>query len=229
MDNIVLFTEETIIMRTSPTLSRQTRLNWLIDAAVFGGAVVAFASGLYFLLIPSGGYQGGRNTLYGVTLLFPRETWDHLHQLGGLLMIAAAVVHFVYHWSWVRMMARRVLHTIRGQGGRMSRGARINLAVDTVLIVSFLLTALSGLYFLVRVSPDSGGFRGGANASWDSGLLFDRATWDTLHTWAGAVLIGAAVVHFAIHWRWVTSVTRRFFLSLIPARRCQPALEDASG
>jgi hypothetical protein len=39
-------------------MSRQTRLNWLIDAAVFISGMVAALSGLYFLFVPSGGYQG---------------------------------------------------------------------------------------------------------------------------------------------------------------------------
>ncbi len=54
------------------TVSKQTRNNWLIDAAVFIGAVVAAITGIYFLFLPSGGYQGGRNPMYGVTILFER-------------------------------------------------------------------------------------------------------------------------------------------------------------
>ena len=40
-------------------MSMQTRKNWLIDAAVFVGGLVAALSGIYFLYLPSGGYQGG--------------------------------------------------------------------------------------------------------------------------------------------------------------------------
>ena len=40
-------------------------------------------------------------------------------------------------------------------------------------------------------------------------FLFTRTTWDLIHTWAAIVLIAAAVVHFAIHWRWIVNVTRR--------------------
>jgi hypothetical protein len=40
-------------------------------------------------------------------------------------------------------------------------------------------------------------------------ILFTRTTWDLLHTWAGIVLITAAVTHFAIHWKWVTKVTSK--------------------
>jgi hypothetical protein len=30
-------------------------------------------------------------------------------------------------------------------------------------------------------------------------------------------MIIAAIVHFAIHWRWVKKVTMRFFATLVPA------------
>jgi hypothetical protein len=62
----------------------------------------------------------------------------------------------------------------------------------------------------------SGGFQGGSNAGWDPDFLFSRTTWDLIHTWAGATFIGAAAVHFWIHWRWIKNITSRFFLSLLP-------------
>ena len=76
-------------------ISAQNRNNWLLDATLFLGGVLAALSGIYFLFVPSGGYQGGRNPTYGVTVLFDRHTWDDLHTWGGVAMIAAAVVHLV--------------------------------------------------------------------------------------------------------------------------------------
>jgi hypothetical protein len=186
-------------------------MNWLIDAAVFVGAALAILSGIYFLFIPSGGYQGGRNPLYGITIFFERHTWSDLHTWGGVVMIAAVAVHFAIHWGWVKMMTRRILNATRSQGSKMSKGAKINVVVNGVIGISFLLCALSGIYFLFG---PSGGFQGGANLNWDPGFLFSRTTWDLIHTWSGVVMIVAAVLHFAIHWRWVKNVTKRFFLSL---------------
>ena len=90
-------------------LSNQTRSNWLIDAALFAGAVLAGLSGVYFLFLPSGGYQGGRNPLYGVTILFNRSTWDVLHTWSGTLLIITAVLHFAIHWRWVVKVTRSSL------------------------------------------------------------------------------------------------------------------------
>jgi preprotein translocase subunit SecY len=194
-------------------ISMQTRKNWLIDAAVFLGGILAALSGIYFLFLPSGGYQGGRNPMYGVTVLFDRHTWDDLHTWGGVLMIAAVVVHFLIHWQWVTMMGKRVMNALLSRGTRLSRGARFNVLIDAIVAISFLLCAVSGIYFLIA---PAGGIHGASSTGWDPNLIFSRTTWDLIHTWSGTLLIVAAVVHFAIHWRWVKNVTAKFFLSLLP-------------
>lgn len=202
-------------------MSRQTRINWVIDAAVFFSAVAAILTGIYFLFLPNGS-QGGRNSLYATTLLFERNTWNDIHTWGGALMILAVVIHFSYHWTWVKTMARRVAKSMRGQGTHMSSGARLNLIVDAIIGLSFLITAISGLYFLF---VPTGGYQGGRNPGWDTTtFLFSRTTWDLIHTWAGVLMIAAALVHIAIHWRWITKVTTRFFVSLWqrPARQATP-------
>lgn len=197
-------------------ISGRTRLNWLIDAAVFGGAVLASLSGITFLFWTAG-YQGGRNPSYQAMLLFARDTWSDLHIWGGVLMIAAVAIHLAVHWSWVKMMSRRAIMSLRnlGSGSKsmLSRGGKINLLVDLAVALSFLITAASGIYFLFA---PTGGYQGGRNPGWDPGLLFSRATWDLIHTWAGVIMIIAAIIHFWIHWRWVVNTTRKFFLSLWP-------------
>jgi hypothetical protein len=208
-------------------MSIQTRMNWLIDAAVLIGGILAGLSGVYFLYLPSGGYQGGRNPMYGVTIFFERHAWSDLHVWGGVLMMVAIAVHFAIHWEWVKRMSRRSVQAMLRTNGKLSRGAKVNVAIDALVAVSFLVCALSGVYFLFA---PSGGFQGGTNLGWAPGFLFSRTTWDLIHTWSGVVLVAAAAAHFAIHWRWVKNVTVRFFLSLRSrpqARGTAPAGETA--
>jgi hypothetical protein len=197
-------------MNKTIRMSRQTRQNWIIDAAVFAGALLAGISGIYFLYLPKGGYEGGRNPAYGLTILFSRDSWHDLHTWGGILMILSAVIHFAIHWQWVVMMSRRIGRAIAGKGKQFSRGAKINLAVDLIIGVSFLIAAVTSIYLLFLPQ----GYQGGRNPGWDPELLFSRTTWDMVHTWSGVVMMLAASLHFLIHWRWVANVTRRFFLSL---------------
>jgi len=198
----------------------QIRKKWLLDATIFLSGLAAALSGIYFLFIPSGGYQGGRNPMYGVTVLFSRHTWEDLHTWGGVLMIAVAVLHFAIHWRWVKVMSKQTVKALLSRETRLSKGPRLNVTISAVVAVSFLLTAVSGIYFLFA---PSGGFQGGINVGWDPMFLFSRTTWDLIHTWAGVVFIGAVAVHFWIHWQWVKTMTKQFFRSLLP----QPALSEA--
>ena len=183
---------------SSKSLSLQTRLNWLIDASVSSGGVIAGITGVYFLFLPSGGYRGGRNLFYGITILFDRHTWSDLHIWTGIIMIAAVLIHLAIHWSWVKMMTKRGIDVLRSRGSKLSQGAKINIAVDATIAFSFATTAISGLYFFF--------FPEGNRVT----FLFDPIAWDLIHTWSGVVMIVAAIVHLAIHWRWVTNVTARF-------------------
>lgn len=189
-------------------VSKQTQKNWWIDAALLTSALLASLSGIYFLFLPTNGYQGGRNALYNVQILFDRHTWDDLHTWGGVAMIAIALIHLVIHWNWVSSMIRRSIKELTGKCGCMNARGRWNLTLNTVVAVSFILTALSGVYFLF--------FPGGRGVV-DPLILFTRTTWDLIHTWAGVIFISAAIIHFAIHWKWITKVTRNMLRQAVPA------------
>ncbi|MBN2503513.1 MAG: DUF4405 domain-containing protein [Anaerolineales bacterium] len=189
-------------------VSPQTRNNWLVNTALLISALAATLSGIYFLFLPVGGYQGGRNPYYGIILFFERHTWEDIHTWGGVAMIVVAAVHIPLHWRWIVNMTKRAWKELSGQGAQMNPYGRFNLWLNVTVGVSFLLTALSGLYFLF--------VPGRVNLTW----LFTRHTWDLIHTWSGIVLILAAVLHFAIHWRWVVKVTGKVVRSVFhePAR-----------
>lgn len=197
------------------TLSKQTQKNWLIDLALFSSAIIAALSGIYFLFLPSGGFQGGRNPFYNVQILFSRHTWDDLHTWGSIAMIVAAIIHLVIHWPWVISMSRRIWKELTGQCGSMNWRGRWNLILNVVVAISFVLTAISGVYFL---------FVPGGQQAVDPMILFTRTTWDLIHTWAGTAFIAAAIMHFAIHWKWVTKVTRKMVGMIIPPSRARQAL-----
>ena len=58
---------------STQTLSKQTQKSWWTDAGLFISAAVAALSGVYFLFLPNSGYQGGRNTYYGIKVILLRR------------------------------------------------------------------------------------------------------------------------------------------------------------
>ncbi len=189
-------------------VSINTRNNWLIDAVLFFGAVISAISGIYFLFLPVGGYQGGRNPMYGVTVLFQRQVWDDLHTWFGIAMILAATIHVSIHWNWIVTMTKRVFREIISREWRLNGRSRFNIVINMIIGLSFLLTAISGIFLLF--------FPGGKYGVTDPLFLFNRTTWDLIHTWAGIGLIDSAIVHFTIHWGWVLKVTGKIFRSCKP-------------
>ncbi len=191
-------------------LSKQTQRNWWIVATLFSSAVLAALSGIYFLFLPIGGYQGGRNPYYNVRILFQRETWDNLHTWGGIVMIGVVLIHLAVHSSWVVSMSRKIWNELTRKNRSMSKNGRMNLLINLIVALSFLFTAISGVYFFF--TPE------GHNVQ-DPMILFSRTTWDLLHTWAGVVLIIAALVHIAIHWKWITKVSGKMVNLAVPSKQ----------
>lgn len=195
-------------MQRRASVAPQTRNNWLIDLALFIGALIASLTGIYFLFLPVGGYQGGRNPLYGITIFFDRHTWDDLHTWFGILMIVAAVVHIILHWKWFLSMFKRMAHEIIHREIRFNNRSRYNLLINLAVGLGFIFAAITGIYLLF--------VPGGRNTITDPQILFTRTIWDLIHTWSSILMIVAAVVHFAIHWKWVTKVTCKIFKSWQP-------------
>jgi hypothetical protein len=194
-------------MNFKSLVSKQTRRNWLIMLLLASSGLLTMLSGLYFLFLPNGGYQGGRNPYYGIVILFNRTTWDLIHTWAGVIMIATAAVHIPLHWSWIVTMSKRIFKILLGQCQGMNARGQFNLLVNGVIGLSGLLAAISGLYFLF--------FPGGQGRSaLSTTLLFSRTTWDMIHTWSGVVMIAAAILHVAIHWRWITKVTGKLLTSI---------------
>lgn len=178
-------------------LSAKLRNNWWIDFILFMSAVFILLSSIYFLILPVGGYMGGRNPNYGIVFIMERSGWELLHNWGGLLMIIIALVHILFHWKWIYLTTKRVIDRI-GQS-KDSLGSRLawNITLDAIILISFLVCAISGLFF----------FFGGKYST--SPILFSSLTWDLIHNWSGILMIMAVILHFVLHWKWIVNVSQK--------------------
>jgi len=186
-------------------VSEVTRRNWWIDLGLFSSAILASLSGIYFLFLPVGGYQGRRNPWHGIQILFTRQNWDLIHTWTGVMMIVIAALHLILHWHWVANMAQRMWQELRGRSSGLNLRGRYNLIINTLIGLIFVLAAISSVYFL---------YFPGSRSAVSPVVLFSRSGWDFIHTWSGVAMIVAAVLHFVIHWKWVAKVTWKMAASL---------------
>jgi hypothetical protein len=207
--NLLEYHNKELTMNTRKTLvSSQTRNNWFIVLMLtVSGLLVTFSS-IYFLFLPNGGYQGGRNPAYGIVVFFERSTWDLIHTWAGVAMVAVAALHIPLHWSWVVRMTKRVFKMLFGMCEGMNGRAKYNLLINGLIGLSGVIAALSSLYFLF--------FPGSQIGSASTVFLFSRSTWDVIHTWSGVTMLAAAFLHVAIHWRWIVNVAGKLLGGLEP-------------
>jgi hypothetical protein len=188
-------------METKRTSVSTATLNrwWLFLLLSVTGIAILFSS-VYFLYFPVG-FQGGRNPDYGTIIVFGREMWDAIHLWSGIGMIIVLVIHIAVHDKWIIAMLKRFFRGKSGGTKRLNGYARFNILLDAVAALSFLVVAISGVALLLLPS--------GRSVEVVSGFLLSKDTWDIIHTWSGVVMLISAILHFYIHWRWITKVTRR--------------------
>jgi hypothetical protein len=128
----------------------------------------------------------------------PAWTGIAVHEWLSLAVAIPLLVHVIVNWeATLRVLANfvdRLLHT-----------SRVNLAVDVALFVSTVGVMLSG----VMVSQSIAGVLGLSAAP--------NALWVAIHSLTAETTIALLLVHFALHWRWLTSAAFRLLPAETPA------------
>ena len=85
-------------------LNKRGRFNIFVDAMIALGFFISAITGLIFFLV------AGENSVFtpAARMIADTTALDLIHSWSGILMIAAAVVHFAIHWQWVVKIARRI-------------------------------------------------------------------------------------------------------------------------
>jgi hypothetical protein len=217
----MLLGDQMILKKKKSVFSAKTRNNILLDMSMLLAGLSSVISGIYFLFLPVGGYQGGRNPTYEMVIFFERHTWSQIHTWGSVLIIALAALHIPFHWSWIVKMTRSGLRTVSGKGN-LNIYSQFNLGINILIGISGLLCGLSGLFFLFEQSLLSI-----SAGDW----IFTRLTWDLVHTWSGVAFTAAAILHFGIHWRWAIKVLKKYGLAFLEgflAGQKDPLIEPVS-
>lgn len=88
---------------------KKAKINLLVDMVIGIAFLVEAVTGfVLWLVLPHGGYQGGRNPLYGQTFILSRDGWLSLHDWFALVMVLGVVIHLVLHRRWIYCMFRNL-------------------------------------------------------------------------------------------------------------------------
>ena len=114
-------------------------------------------------------------------------------------MILVALLHVIIHWTWIKGTIVRTWQVITKKRDGFGLRLTYNILLDVTIAISFLICSLSGIYFMLN--PSSG--QTAVN------YLFDKTTWDMIHTWSGVTFAMTALLHIALHWKWITNITSK--------------------
>ncbi|MCB0214028.1 MAG: DUF4405 domain-containing protein [Anaerolineae bacterium] len=95
-------------------VAEQARCNFWLDGLLLVVFALVSISGLLLeFVLPSGGFQGGRNLFYNTLFLtLTRHGWRDLHLWSALLFVAVLTVHGALHWRWITCTVRRQVKAI---------------------------------------------------------------------------------------------------------------------
>ena len=104
--------------------------------------------------------------------------------------------------------------------------SNLNFAIDVVTLLLMLLMICTGLIVRYVLPPGSGGHDGGPGL-----FLFgmSRHGWGAVHFWLAIAVVAALVLHVALHWSWVCTVTQRLLSRAAPGRKLSPRQQVAYG
>jgi hypothetical protein len=116
------------------------------------------------------------------------------HQWLGMAVGLLVGYHFLSHWNWVKSVTLRFV-------GQTSRQARHYYVTDASLMLGFALILVTGLVI----------------SSWLALPLENYAIWKNIHVIASIVTLLIVVGKIGLHWRWIVTTARRFFVPAAPA------------
>ncbi|MBN1878299.1 MAG: DUF4405 domain-containing protein [Anaerolineae bacterium] len=88
----------------------KVKFNYWLDVVIGLAFLMSAITGIAFLFMGSGGYQGGRNAVFHTAWLgVSRTTWSDLHTLGSLVMIMGVGIHLAFHWKWIACVTKQIV------------------------------------------------------------------------------------------------------------------------
>jgi len=189
-------------MKTNKLISKATRKRYLIDFAMFILFIGVAASSLYFLYVP-GGYQGGRNPRFNMSIIFDRETWEEIHIWTSMILSAILFIHILLHAKWIKDVFFKYIQLWKKSVRTRNRMRLLNILDDRISAVFFIICLFSGLVLFF--------IPGGKGTAYIEFLSITRDVWKGIHTWSGIGMLAGVIVHLIIHWGWIKKVSGKLF------------------
>ena len=142
-------------------------------------------------------------SMFGIFLVIanPHSTGTTIHEWLAVSFSAAIITHLLSHWDWIVKVGREFFKKLWHQ-------SRLNFVVDTLFFITMTGSLISGLMISQSVLATLG-------------IQLDvNRSWRSLHSLMSNTSVMMMGLHFALHWKWLTSNVTRYIVN--PVRNLFP-------
>ncbi|MCA9914285.1 MAG: DUF4405 domain-containing protein [Anaerolineae bacterium] len=135
-----------------------------------------------------------------LVLAFVVEMEEHftglaLHEVIGVFLTVALVLHLLLHLDWVVKITLRFFHQIIHE-------SRFNYLLNLALLITMGVALVTGF-----------------GISRTLGLPFDVPhSWESLHRTSAEWVLLLTALHVAMHWKWIATNVRKYIFGWFPIR-----------
>ena len=137
-------------------------------------------------------------TMFGafLTVSNPKLTGSTVHEWLAVSLAGAVITHLLFHWDWIIKVGKEFFKKLWHQ-------SRLNFVVNTLFFISMTGSFFSGLMISERVLSTLG-------------IHLDVSSgWKSIHSLMSDTSLIMLGIHFALHWKWVTTNIGRYILNPI--------------
>ncbi|GIV64837.1 DUF4405 domain-containing protein [Bellilinea sp.] len=126
--------------------------------------------------------------------LEPEVTGLEVHEWLSVALAGTLIVHLLLHWEWVvgvlKAFFRKLFHI-----------SRLKFLVDALLLVAMVTVMVSGLMISRVIFPALGV------------SIMENQDWRILHSLSADLVLWLTALHFALNWKWVVAMFRRYIVA----------------
>jgi hypothetical protein len=126
--------------------------------------------------------------LSGIMAIFGNSMF---HLIFGISMILVVVLHIGLHWKWIINV---ICHY-----DRLPNSSRNNFWLDCGSICTFILCGIMGLIARINLFP-----------------FHQHLFLGVSHVFLSVLSFTLLIIHISRHWKWITNITRKKQVLLIP-------------
>ncbi len=116
-----------------------------------------------------------------------------IHELLGVFLGAALVIHLILHWRWIFSITRLFLK-------KLVHESRLKYVLNILLFVDMLILVVTGILISRTLGLNLAGLQ-------QYSRLFEQ-----LHRLTADLSLLIVAFHVALHWKWIATHARKYLL-----------------